>query len=117
EHAVLVVEAVELVGDADGVCRDRLRAALLGRVGRDGGQLEQPLHQLPLLAGERPDGLGGACGRAAGAAQDAGDARVRVLDVVDRVLLRALGRQVDVDVDRLVGAAVDEVPAGRVDAD
>ena len=50
-------------------------------------------------------------------AEDARDPRVRVLDVVDRVLLRLLGREVDVDVDRLVGPAVDEVPAGRVDAD
>jgi hypothetical protein len=42
---------------------------------------------------------------------------VRVLDVVDRVLLRPLCGEVDVDVDRLVWTAVDEVPAGRVDAD
>ena len=42
---------------------------------------------------------------------------MRVLDVVDRVLLRALGGEVDVDLDRLVGAAVDEVPARGVDAD
>ena len=50
-------------------------------------------------------------------AHDPGDARVRVLDVVDGVLLRLLGGEVDVDLDRLVGAAVDEVPARRVDAD
>ena len=42
---------------------------------------------------------------------------MRVLDVVDRVLLRLLGRQVDVDLDRLVVAPGDEVPAGGVDAD
>ena len=42
---------------------------------------------------------------------------MRVLDVVDGVLLRLLGRQVDVDLDRLVVAPGDEVPAGGVDAD
>ena len=35
EHAVLVVEAVEVVGDADRVLRDPLRPALLRRVGDD----------------------------------------------------------------------------------
>ena len=42
---------------------------------------------------------------------------MRVLDVEDGVLRGLLGREVDVDVDRLVVAARDEVPAGRVDAD
>ncbi len=42
---------------------------------------------------------------------------MRVLDVVDRVLLGPLGREVDVDLDRLVGPAVDQVPARRVHAD
>ena len=50
-------------------------------------------------------------------AEDPGDARVRVLDVVDGVLLRPLGREVDVELDRLVVAARDEVPARCVDAD
>ena len=40
-----------------------------------------------------------------------------VLDVVDRVLLAPLGCEVDVDLDRLVGPAVGQVPARRVDAD
>ena len=44
--------------------------------------------------------------RLARVAEDAGDPRVRVLDVVDGVLLRLLGGEVDVDLDRLVGAAV-----------
>src|ERR1700716_287557 len=35
QNAVLVVEAMKVVGDADRVLRDRLRAALLGRVGGD----------------------------------------------------------------------------------
>src|SRR5882757_5248698 len=38
EDSVLVVEAVKVVGDADRVLRDRLGAALLHRVGDDGGQ-------------------------------------------------------------------------------
>ena len=39
-----------------------------------------------------------------GVAEDSRDARVRVLDVVDGVLLAPLGGEVDVDVDRLVVA-------------
>ena len=42
---------------------------------------------------------------------------MRVLDVVDGVLLAALGRQVDVDVDRLVVPAREEVPARGIDPD
>ena len=42
---------------------------------------------------------------------------MRVLHVVDRVLLRALLREIDVELDRLVVAARDEVPARGVDAD
>ncbi len=103
EHAMLVVEAVEVVGDPDRVGRDRLRAPLLGRVGGDARELGEPLHELALLRRERPGGLGGD-GGVARVAQDPGDAGVRVLDVVDRVLLRALGREVDVDLDRLVRA-------------
>src|SRR5437879_7108812 len=53
EHAVLVVEAMEVVGDADRVGRDALRAAFRQRVGDDGGQLGEPLHKLPLLRGQR----------------------------------------------------------------
>ena len=56
----------------------------------------------------------GACGRLA---EDPADPGVDVLDVVDGVLARLLGREVDVDLDRLVVAAVDEEPAGEVDAD
>ena len=52
-----------------------------------------------------------------GVSQDAGDPGVRVLHVVDGVLLRLLGREVDVDLDRLVVAARDEVPARGVHAD
>ena len=52
-----------------------------------------------------------------GIPKDRGDARVRVLHVVHRVLLRLLGGQVEIDLDRLVGPAVHEIPAGGVDAD
>ncbi len=53
EHAVLVVEAMEVVGDADRVGRDSLRAALRRRVGSDGRELGEPLDQLALLGRER----------------------------------------------------------------
>jgi hypothetical protein len=42
---------------------------------------------------------------------------MRVLDVVDGVLLAALLGEIDVDVDRLVVSAGDEVPARGVDPD
>src|SRR5204863_609997 len=47
-------------------------------------------------------------------AQDARDPRVGVLHVVDRVLLRLLRGERDVDLDRLVRTAVDEVPAREI---
>ena len=62
--------------------------------------------------GETGEGVARAC-----VAQDAGDAGVRVLHVEDRVLGRLLGCEVDVDLDRLVVAARDEMPARCVDAD
>ena len=52
EHAVLVVEAVEVVGDADRVRRQRLRPAPLDRLRDDAGELGEPLDQLALLRGE-----------------------------------------------------------------
>ena len=58
EHAMLVVEAVEVVGDADRVGRYPLRAALLGGVRGDEGQLGQTLDQLTLLRRERALQLG-----------------------------------------------------------
>src|SRR3954452_2294401 len=116
EHAVLVVEAVKVVGDSDRVGRNALRSALHERLGYDRRQLDEPLHELAFLGRERACGLGGD-GSVAGVAEDPGDPGVRVLDVVDRVLLRPLGREVDVDLDRLVGAAVGEVPTRGVHAD
>jgi hypothetical protein len=52
ENAVLVVEAVEVVGDPDRVRGQRLRPSMLGGVGRDRRQLQQPLDQLTLLQRE-----------------------------------------------------------------
>ncbi len=50
---MLVVEAMEVVGDADRVRGNTLRAALHERVGNDLGQLGEPLHELALLGRER----------------------------------------------------------------
>ena len=110
------VEAVEIVGDPDRVGRDRVRAAAGRRLGDDGGELGQALDQVALLVRE-PGRRVGRRRRLAGVAEDPGDAGVRVLDVVDRVLLALLGGQVDVDLDRLVAPARDEVPTGGVDPD
>src|SRR5262249_58175507 len=97
----------EAVGEASGGGGDRGGRPPLGRLGGDRGKVGQPLDQVALLALE--DGRGSAADRMAfGVAENARDARVRVLNVVDGVLLRALGGEVDVDVDRLVGPARDE---------
>src|SRR5690242_18377588 len=53
EHPVPVVEAVELVGDADRIRRQRVRAAPLRRLRRDVGELDEPLHEVALLRGQR----------------------------------------------------------------
>ena len=54
----MVVEAVEVVGDADRVRRERVRAAPLRRLGDDSRELGQPLDQLPLLGASAPEGSG-----------------------------------------------------------
>src|SRR5437870_1176533 len=53
EDAMLVVEAVEVVGDADRVRGDPLRPALRRGVCDDGGGLREPLDQLLLFRRER----------------------------------------------------------------
>src|SRR5579859_4615156 len=116
EHAMLVVEAVEVVGDVDRVVRELVRAAPLGRLGDDGGELDEALDELALL-GRQIGGRIGADRSVARVPHDPGDPGRDVLDVVDGVLLRLLGGEVDVDLDRLVVASRDEVPARRVDAD
>src|SRR6266540_858003 len=116
EDAMLVVEAMKVVGDPDRVERDRVGRPSLGRLGRDSGELREPLDQVALL--DREVARSGSADRRAGRVpEDARNARVRVLDVVDGILLRALRGEVDVDVDRLVGPARDQVPARGVDAD
>ena len=86
-----------------------------GRLRRDPGELREPLDEVALLVAEL--GVGAGDRHLGGVPHDPGDPRVRVLDVVDRVLLRPLGGEVDVELDRLVVPARDEVPAGGVDAD
>src|SRR4051812_12764012 len=116
EHSVLVVEAVEVVGDADRVSRDPLGPPPGDRLRGDPRQLGKPLHELTLLRGERPGELR-QDGRIARVAKDPGDPGVRVLDVVDGVLLRPLCSEVDVELHRLVRAMVDEVPARGIHTD
>src|SRR5437764_14948358 len=54
EHAVLVVEAVEVVGDPNGIRRDSLGAAPGERLRGNRRKLGEPLHELTLLGGQRP---------------------------------------------------------------
>jgi len=114
DDAMLVVEAVKVVGDPDRIDRDRMRCATLRSLGGDGGELQEPFDQVALLFRELYRCVPVSTVRVA---QDAGDPRMCVLDVVDGVLLRALGGELDVDVNRLVVSPGDEVPARRVDAD
>src|SRR3954469_16998817 len=116
EHAVVVVEAVEVVGNPDRVVRNTLRSAPLRRLGHYIGELDQALDQILLLGCRRLRRLGRNLGPFR-VAPDPGDTRVRVLDVVDRILLAPLRGEVDVDLDRLVRPAVGEVPARCVDTD
>ena len=53
EHAVVVVEAMEVVRDPDRVDRDRVRRSALRRFRARLRELEQPLHELALLGLER----------------------------------------------------------------
>src|SRR6266581_6432428 len=114
DDAMLVVEAMKVVGDPDGIDRDRMRCTTLCSLCDDEGELQEPFDQVPLLLRELHRSVSLFAVRVT---QDAGDPRVCVLDVVDGVLLRALGGELDVDVDRLVVSPRDEVPARRVDTD
>ena len=102
-----VVEAVKVVGEPDRVDGDRVRAAPLGRLADDSRELGEALDELALLGGERQPRRRIERGGLGRLAEDAADPRVDVLDVVDRVLARPLDGEVDVDLDRLVVAAVD----------
>ena len=93
DHAALVVEAVEVVGDLDRVDRDRVRAAALGRLRDHAGEFREPLDQLSLLGRELGRRLRRDCG-VAGIAQDTGNAGVRVLDIEDGILGGALGGEI-----------------------
>src|SRR5207248_4778196 len=77
EHAALVVETVEVVGEADRVRRQQLRAAPLGRFANGRREVGQPLDQLLLL---RREGAGRVAADPciARAAQDRCDPRMRV---------------------------------------
>ena len=96
QHFVVVVEAVEVVRNADRIVRNRVCCPPLGRLGGNPWKLDQPLDEVALLRRER------ACKNRpvlirhtlAGVAQDAGDPGVRVLHVVDGVLLRLMRGEV-----------------------
>src|SRR5215217_4367615 len=88
----------------------------LRRLSYDLGKLGQPLDELTLLVRRLTRNLRRDL-RLSRVPEDSGNARVRVLDVVDGVLLAALLGEVDVDVDRLFMSARNEVPAGRVHPD
>src|ERR671910_294610 len=115
EDPVVVVEAVEVVREPDRVVRKPVWGSALGGLRHDVGELDQPLDQVALLR-RRVSRVRRSL-RVAGIPEDPRDPGVRVLDVVDGVLLAPLPRQVDVDVDRLVMSARDEVPARGVHAD
>src|SRR2546423_15628457 len=100
---MLVVEAVEVVGDADRIDRNRLRPASLRRFRGDAGKLEQALDQLPLLGLQRLTRDQRAAWLPRPVTEDPGNPGGRGLDVVAGGLLTPPGAQVGADLDRLVG--------------
>src|SRR2546425_2233561 len=91
QHPVVVVEAVEVVGDADRVVRQGVRAAPLDGLRDYLRELRQPLDQILFLAGELLRTLQQTVAKSdRGVSEDAGDSSMRVLDVVDGVLLGSL---------------------------
>ena len=111
---MLVVEAVEVVCDPDGVDRDGVWCAALRGLGSNRRKLQEPLDEIALLLRELARRV---AAFALGVAEDARDPGMRVLHVVHGVFLRPLGSEVDVDVDRLVVPARHQIPARRVDTD
>src|SRR5215212_1645988 len=94
QHAVLGVKAVEVVGDANRVGRNRMRSAPLRRLGGDPGELQQAADEALLLVGEL--GRRKAADRCSTRLpEDPCDPCMDVLDVVDGVLRRLLLGQVD----------------------
>ena len=119
QHEQVVVDDVEVAGQLVGPRDHAVRGAQVGGLLHHARPLGQPLDDVALL---RLRVVAAGVGRhllALGQllAQDAVDAGVRVLHVVDRVLAGALAGQVDVDVERLVVGAGHEEVAQRVDAD
>ena len=107
--------AVEVVRDPDRVGGDRVRGAAHRGLCGDAGELHQPLHELSLLGHERlgQRDLERLVVERLGVAEDAGDAGVRVLDVVDGVLVVLLAELLTVDGERGVGGEAGEgVPDG-----
>ena len=123
DHLAVAVEGVEVGGDRGRVGADPVRRPPRRRLADLVGELEQALDQR-LLARLQRDARrlgvgpgGGLLPGRAGFAQDAGDPRVGVLDVVDRVVAGLAAGQVEVEVDGRLVAAPEHEPAGRVDAD
>ena len=104
----MVVEAVEVVGDAiarSSAARGARRSVVFGDNSRE---LREPLDEVALLPREVARRVGGRL-HTLDVAEDPRDPRVCVLHVVDRVLLGLLAGEVDVDLDRLVVPSRDEV--------
>ena len=123
DHLAVAIEAVEVGGDRGRVGADPVRSTALGGLAHLGGELEQALDQLTLGGLERRS-RGGRTGARCdqprlgpGFAQDAGDASVGVLHVVDRVVVGLAAGQLEVEVNGGVVTAPEHEPARGVDAD
>jgi len=110
------VEGMEQTGQILHVIADLARHAGLGRIRDHVRQLVDVLHQLHLLGvGQQAEGIDRLIGRAL--ADDRAHARVSVLHVVDRVVLRLLAGQFQIEVHVGLDVSGDEEPAGGVNAD
>ena len=108
DDAVVAIEAVERAGELERIAGEQMHAAVTDDVGEELGEAQAEPDDRE-LAGRREQRQVGAFRRdpaLGGGAEDARDPRVRVLHVVDGVVVRLLHRELEVEVELAVGAAL-----------
>src|SRR5439155_1415026 len=119
ERAIVAIEAVERAGALERVGRELMDPVVLADVVDELGEPQDEPYEieLALRRQQRRVRAIGAHSALAGRPQDARDPRVRVLHVVDRILVRLLDRELEVEVELPVGARLQEEVTRRVLAD
>ncbi|KAG1258835.1 hypothetical protein G6F65_015455 [Rhizopus arrhizus] len=118
QHAFGGVPGMEIRGAVAQPERDVMRRQVLGGQGHHVREFSQALHQREFGRGGQQRRIGGGhvSGRHAGVVDHRADARVGVLDVIDGVLVALGQRQVHVEHEFGVGAALDQEVAHGVAA-